>query len=397
MNPTIKLYDHYPYETNFDAVVLSCEPVTVISEAGKASVELYHTVLDQTLFFPEEGGQNADTGSINAYPVLDVQIRKNIIYHTMNIPFAPGSCVAGTIDWKERYSNMQQHSGEHILSGLTHAHFGFDNVGFHLGAKNITLDFNGFLTEQQLHLLETLANEAIYNNLEILAGYPPENELETLSYRSKTDIEGCVRIVTIPGYDVCACCAPHVSRTGEIGIIKIVDAVKYKGGIRIGILCGSRALSDYRLKQEQQKAISVLLSVKEDSVSAAVSKLKDDNYTLRGKIMELQNTLIEQKAALVPHSLDNLYLFEDALEASVHKKYVNLLTEKCSAVCGVFAGSDTEGYRYIISSVRNDVRPINSQLIERFQAKGGGSAAMIQGSLHVTRDEILEALTHPYI
>lgn len=398
MNPTIKIYDSQPYQTEFQAAVISCEPVpepvkeTISPAEASAARQLYHIVLDRTLFFPEEGGQNADCGTLNTHPVLDVQIKQNIIYHTTDVPFIPGSCVAGMIDWPTRYSNMQQHSGEHIMSGLIHSRFGYDNVGFHLGTQNVTLDFNGFLTGEQLNLIETLANEAIYKNMEIIAEYPAKENLKTLTYRSKIEIDGPVRIVTIPGYDICACCAPHVKRTGEIGMIKIVDAVKYKGGIRISILCGSRALSDYRRKQEQQKAISVLLSAKEDSVSQAVAKLKDDNYSLKGKIMELQNLLIEQKVSRLPQTADSLYLFEDILDVPVHKKYVNLLTEKSDGICGVFSGSDDGGYRYIIASPSKDVRAVNHLLKEAFQAKGGGSFEMVQGSLHAAQNEILKVL-----
>lgn len=280
------------------------------------------------------------------------------------------------------------------MSGLIHSHFGYDNVGFHLGSKNVTLDFNGFLTKEQLELIETLANEAVYKNLEITALYPPKTELDGLTYRSKIEIDGPVRIVTIPGYDICACCAPHVKRTGEIGMIKIVDAIKYKGGIRISILCGSRALEDYRMKQQQMNAVSVLLSAKQDSLDHAVSRLKDENYSLKGQILALQNDRIEQKASLIPENTKNICLFEENLESSAHKKYVNLLTEKCSGICAVFVGNDETGYRYIIASASEDVRPINERLKQDYHAKGGGSREMVQGSLTGQQERLTEIFMH---
>lgn len=375
MIPTIKLYDVDAYQTEFEAEVISCEPHPI-------SDNQYDILLNQTLFFPEEGGQNADSGILNDHPVLDVQIKNGLIYHTTDTPFAPGETVRGSVAWDSRYSNMQQHSGEHIMSGLIHSHFGYDNVGFHLGSQNVTLDCNGFLSEKQLALIETLANEAIYKNVEIEAAYPSAESLHAMTYRSKIEIDGPVRIVTIPGYDVCACCAPHVKRTGEIGIIKITEAVKYKGGIRISILCGSRALADYRAKQSRNTAVSVLLSAKPEAIADAVSRLKDENFALKGQMIELQNSLIEQKAVLIPNGVKNICLFEESLESTTHRKYVNLLLEKCSGICAVFVGNDTNGYRYIIASRCEDVRPTGEILKKEFQARGGGSAKMIQGSVN---------------
>lgn len=389
MQATVKLYDADAYQTEFTGTVLLCEELLTKDDGGEIR---YKIVLDQTLFFPEEGGQHADTGFLNGIPVLDVQIKEDVIWHTLSEPITPGTQAVGRINWEMRYSNMQQHSGEHIMSGLIHSHLGFDNVGFHLGQQNVTLDFNGFLTDEQLEFIETLANEAIYKNIDILTEYPPKEELMTLTYRSKIEIPGPVRIVTIPGYDVCACCAPHVKRTGEIGIIKIVDAIKYKGGIRISILCGSRALADYRIYKQQAGAISVLLSASRERLIDAVQKLKDDNYALKGQLLTLQNALIEQKAASVSEHTHHVYLFEEELENQAHKNYVNLLTGKCSGICAVFAGNDTTGYRYIISSRYEDVRPVNELLKEHFHAKGGGSAEMVQGSLNATKDQLLSLL-----
>lgn len=386
MTPTIKLYDFDAYQTEFEAVVLFCEPHSVSD--GKAAYPLYDILLNQTLFFPEEGGQNADTGTLNGQAVTDVQIRNNLIYHTTAAPFTPGETVSGSIYWNSRYSNMQQHSGEHIMSGLIHSHFGYDNVGFHLGNQNVTLDFNGFLTEEQLEFIENLANDAIYKNLEIEAVYPPTEALNTMTYRSKIEIDGPVRIVTIPGYDVCACCAPHVKRTGEIGIIKIVDAIKYKGGIRISILCGSRALADYRAKQSRNTAVSVLLSAKPEAIADAVTRLKEENFALKGQLMELENSLMEQKAARIPNGTENICLFEETLESAAHRKYVNLLMEKCSGICAVFVGNDADGYRYIIASKSVDVRPVSETLKKEFQARGGGSAEMIQGSVSADKGSL---------
>ncbi len=385
---TKKLYDDDAYQSVFHAAVLSCTPYTGSAKNTEQESPLYDVLLDQTAFFPEEGGQNADTGLIDVHPVLDVQIKDGFIHHITNAPFAPGQKITGSIDWNPRYSNMQQHSGEHIMSGLIHSHFGYDNVGFHLGVKNVTLDFNGFLTDPQLEMIETLANEAIYKNLAISASYPPKSQLDSMEYRSKIELAGPVRIVTIPGYDICACCAPHVRRTGEIGIIKITDAIKYKGGIRISIQCGFRALEDYRMKQRQLHAISVLLSARQEAAADAASKLKDENFALKGQIISLQNSLIGQKAAAIAPDQENIFLLENHLNPGAHKNYVNLLTGKCAGLCAVFSGNDTDGYRYIISSKTEDVRPFNEQMKTQLSAKGGGSSQMAQGSCPGPKEQI---------
>ncbi|TCL55954.1 alanyl-tRNA synthetase [Kineothrix alysoides] len=389
MEKTQKLYDIDAYTTDFTAAVISCCPVTPSKEGEEVSSPLYEIILDQTLFFPEEGGQSSDTGTLNEVPVSHVKIENGIITHITNAPISIGETVTGQIHWESRYSNMQQHSGEHIMSGLIHSHFGYDNVGFHLGSQAVTLDFNGFLEEEQLREIENLANEAIYRNIEVLAEYPPAQVLEDLNYRSKIELNEAVRIVTIPGYDICACCAPHVKRTGEIGIIKIVDAIRHRGGIRISILCGNRALEDFKQKQEQVYAVSALLSAKPELIAPAVERLKEENFSLRGEILGLQESLIQLKVSQIAEGTKNCCLFEESMDSPAHRKYVNMLAEKCSGICGVFVGNDENGYRYIIASKYEDVRTVNEKLKQSLDAKGGGSKEMVQGSLLGFQEAIL--------
>lgn len=389
MEKTRKLYDADSYKTHFTATVISCRPVPFTEEEKNTFSPLYEVILDQTFFFPEEGGQSSDTGTLNEVPVSYVSIENGVITHVTDAPFSIGDAIAGKIHWESRYSNMQQHSGEHIISGLIHSHFGYDNVGFHLGSQAVTLDFNGFLEEEQLLQMEDLANKAIYRNIEVLAEYPSEETLKSLNYRSKIELNEEVRIVTIPGYDVCACCAPHVKRTGEIGIIKIVDAIRHRGGIRISILCGSRAIEDFKQKQEQVYAVSKLLSAKPELIASAVERLKDENFSLKGEILSLQETLTQLKVSQIAEGTKNCCLFEESMDAPAHRKYVNMLAEKCSGICGVFVGNDGDGYRYIIASKYEDVRPINEKLKQSLNAKGGGGKEMVQGSLSGSRKDIL--------
>ena len=232
---TEKLFYEDSHLKEFTAKVISCKPYK----------EQYKVVLDRTAFFPEGGGQYADTGMLDDVRVLDVHEKEGIIYHTTEKALEAGKTVTGKINWEERFEKMQQHTGEHIVSGLVHERFGYNNVGFHLGSDYCTMDFDGTLTKEQLREIELAANQAVWKNIDIVVTYPSKEELANMDYRSKIEIEGQVRIVTVPGYDVCACCAPHVKKTGEIGMLKLVNMVNYKGGERITMLCGVRALKDY--------------------------------------------------------------------------------------------------------------------------------------------------------
>ena len=232
---TEKLFYQDSHRSTFTAIVQEVRP------SGNG----YEIILDRTAFFPEGGGQSSDTGSLGGVSVSDVQEIDGKIIHYTDGPLVEGTEVEGCIDWTERFSKMQQHTGEHIVSGLIHKIYGYHNVGFHLGTDSVTLDFNGVVPKEKLHEIEQLANEAVAKNLPVQVLYPMDEELSKISYRSKIEIEGQVRIVVIDGYDVCACCAPHVKQTGEIGLIKLVGMQNYKGGVRISMLCGFRALEDY--------------------------------------------------------------------------------------------------------------------------------------------------------
>ena len=244
---TEKLFYKDSHLAEFTATVQSCEQ----------EEKYYKVVLDRTAFFSEGGGQSADTGILDGVKVFDVQEKDGILYHMTEKPLKIGNTIEGKIDWDERFSKMQQHSGEHIVSGLIHQKYGYNNVGFHLGQDAVTMDFDGVITKEQLKEIEFLANEGVAKNLDILVDYPTEEELDKITYRSKIEIEGQIRIVTIEGYDVCACCAPHVKKTGEIGLIKLTNVQNYKGGVRITMLCGFRALADYNEKETSVRKVSI--------------------------------------------------------------------------------------------------------------------------------------------
>ncbi|NMD38065.1 MAG: alanyl-tRNA editing protein, partial [Christensenellaceae bacterium] len=275
MNKTIKLYDFTPYETGFTGKVVSCERL----DGSHVLV-----VLDKTLFFPEEGGQSPDKGNIDGFNVKNVQIKNDIISHTIECDtehFVIDKGVYGNIDWDYRFSNMQNHSAEHIFSGLVNRKYGFNNCGFHLSDNIVTMDFDGPLSIQDIEELEIEVNNAIYKNVETKTGYPEADELKKLEYRSKIDLESGVRIVEIGSYDKCACCAPHVSKTGEIGIFKVQSVQSYKGGVRISYLAGRRALNAYINDFKLVESLGTKLSANRDNLEQFVDNLKSNNEKLK--------------------------------------------------------------------------------------------------------------------
>lgn len=375
---TEKLYYENPYCKSFVATVEECFP----------KGERFAVVLNRTAFYPEGGGQPADIGVLNTVNVLDVHEKEGKVLHVTDKPFPVGERVLGGVNWPHRFSLMQQHSGEHIVSGIVHRFFGLDNVGFHMGAKAVTVDFNGELTPENLLTVESLANEAVFRNLPIQTQWPSPQELETLDYRSKKELTGAVRIVTVPGYDVCACCGTHVSRTGEIGAIRLLSSQKYKGGTRVSLLCGWRALEDSREKAGSVGDISVALSAKPEEITAAVERLLQENNSLKQEAASLREQIFTAKAAAVVPGTKNLFLFENGLVPNDLRRYCLLLTEKCSGTAAVFSGSDEGGYKYAIGSAHGDVRALCKALNQSFSGRGGGSAGLAQGSLQGTGAEI---------
>lgn len=371
---TRKLYYEDAYATEFDARVISCEEM-----AGEE--KLYQAILDATLFFPEEGGQSPDKGILDGANVLDVQIEDGIIIHTVDKVLEVGAGVHGTIDWKHRFSNMQQHTGEHIFSGIVNRLYGYNNVGFHLSDNIVTMDFDGVLTDEEVEQTEYLVNEAIVRNLPVTVSYPDKEELAQMNYRSKIEIEGQVRIVSIEGVDVCACCAPHVLRTGEIGMFKVMSVQKHRGGVRLSMLCGFRALEAFREKAGIITKLMDTLTVSQDLLPDRVEKLKMTNQDYKYRLAEAKQKLLRTKITEVPEEQENIIFFEQDLENTVMRNAVNELTAKRNGICGMFVGSDEIGYQFIIGSAGVDCTKVAATLREQAGAKCGGKKEMIQGSV----------------
>lgn len=374
---TEKLFYQDSHRSTFTAIVQEVRP------SGNG----YEIILDRTAFFPEGGGQSSDTGSLGGVSVSDVQEIDGKIIHYTDGPLVEGTEVEGCIDWTERFSKMQQHTGEHIVSGLIHKIYGYHNVGFHLGTDSVTLDFNGVVPKEKLHEIEQLANEAVAKNLPVQVLYPTDEELSKISYRSKIEIEGQVRIVVIDGYDVCACCAPHVKQTGEIGLIKLVGMQNYKGGVRISMLCGFRALEDYYQKEKNNREIAVMLSAKEYETAVEVERLQEELAMKKAKIAELERKFLEQKVETLDISSEIVCLFEET-DPVMTRELVNLLLKKGAKMAAVFSGNEREGYRYVLGSRSLDVRENGKLLNEAFHGRGGGKPEMVQGTVQGKREEI---------
>lgn len=374
-----RLYEEKPDVREFSATVISSREI----KKG-----IYGTVLDRTAFFPEGGGQPFDTGTLNGVPVTAVHERDGAVVHETDRPFSEGETVRGIIDWDRRFDHMQQHSGEHLLSGLAYHHYGYHNVGFHLEQEAVTVDFDGVLTPQQARQLEWEANELIWANRPVEAWYPSTEELESMDYRSKKALSGAVRLVRIEGGDLCACCGTHVSRTGEIGMVKITGLKKYKGGVRVEMVCGGRALRDYETKQEQVTEISVLLSAKQHQVAEAVEKLAGESAAKDSRIGALYETVFRLRCGQMADSQGPVLVFEEDLPSVQLRKFCDLLYRKGKG-SPVLACSGEEGsYRYVLCGTPEDVKRGTGVLSSLLGGKGSGKGTMAQGMVCAARQDM---------
>lgn len=373
---TEKLYDKDSHLKEFTGTVLSC----------KKTGEKYAVTLNQTAFFPEGGGQQSDRGYIGGAYISDVQIKNGEILHFADKPLSVGQAYDCKLDFDFRFRNMQNHSGEHIISGIVHRLYGFNNVGFHLGAE-MTMDFDGELTRRQLDEIEDLANKAVYENLPVKAYYPTDEELKQLDYRSKLDLKENVRIVEIKGVDVCACCAPHVKATGEIGIIKILDFEKYKGGVRLIVKCGADALRDYREKYKNVLEISNLLSAKQFEVSAAVVRLNEQLSAEKAAAAALKKRLIAEKAAGFEPDTDKTAVFENGLDIKELQLLADALCQKAGGIRGAFSGADG-AFSFAICGGETALGNFFAKFKAAFNTRGGGRNGIRQGTVCADRAEI---------
>lgn len=381
---TVKLYYQDPFLREFTARVLTCEPYQGV----------WRIVLDRTAFYPEGGGQPADHGDLNGVPVTDVHEKDGAVLHTCARPLSSGETVTGRINWARRFDHMQQHSGEHICSGIICSRYHCDNVGFHLGADLVTIDFNADIPPEDLPQIEALANQYVYENHPIDIRLHRGPELETLDYRSKKPLEGDVRIVTFPGADCCACCGTHVRSAGQVGLVKLLSAQKFREGVRIELVCGNRAFRYLSGVMEQNARVSHLLSAKVFETGAAVERLLTENETLKARLACLEDARFTALAGQYAGAGDIL-LFEDGLSPDSLRRLCDAVLHSCGGRCACFSGDDSSGYKYTVGQAGGDLRNFVKQLNQSLSGRGGGKPDFVQGSVQADRQAIETFFHHP--
>ena len=350
---TEKLYYQDPYLTAFTARVLSCEK-------SKSS---WAVVLDRTAFYPEGGGQPADHGTLGAVRVTDVHETKGVIFHTCDGPVEIGTQVAGAVDWPRRFDHMQQHSGEHILSGLLCSLYHCDNVGFHLGADTVTIDYNAELTWEQVMAAEKAANEVIWQDTPVDITFPAPDALARLNYRSKKALTGQVRIVAFPGADCCACCGTHVRRAGEVGIIKVLSCQKFREGVR--------------------------LAVKPQYTLAAAERQAEELAAAKQRMTELEDQLFSLRAQALTDRGD-LLLLEPPTRPDGARKLADAAAKASGGLAAVFAGAESSYVYALVQADGADISPLVKRLNAALSGRGGGRNGFAQGSVQADRTAIYD-------
>lgn len=374
---TRKLYYEDCHLTRFEARVTGCEAC----EKG------YEVTLDATAFYPEGGGQSCDLGTLSGAPVLDVQERDGKIVHLCDAPLEIGATVEGAIDYERRFNLMQQHTGEHIVSGIINRWYGYHNVGFHMGSEMTEIDFDGVIPAEDLASIEREANAALWKNLPVKCWYPSQEELPNVFYRTKRALPWPVRIVEVPGYDSCACCGIHVAHTGEVGLVKLFSVVGLRGGSRIEMSCGKRALMLLNRAFEQNKQVSQAFSAKWPETGEAARKMNEALANEKYRAAALQKRIFE---IIAKGYVDcgNVVHFEDGLESAEVRMLADAIAEICGGMAAVFSGADGEGYGFAMVTRDGDLRPVGKKMTAALHGRGGGKPNYQQGRVQATKQQI---------
>lgn len=372
-----KLYYEDSLMQTFTAVVQTCE------QTAKG----WQVTLDATAFYPEGGGQACDRGTLGDARVLDVREADEQVLHLCDKALEVGTLVTGTIDWERRFDLMQQHSGEHILSGLIHQKYGYHNVGFHVGKTAMEVDFDGPIPAEELAQLELQANMAVWADLPIHSWYPSEEELPTVPYRRKKDLAWPVRIVEVPGHDTCACCGVHVPTTGRIGLIKILSCIKFHEGVRLEMLCGRRAYEYMCRVYEQNRQVSQTFSAKILETGAAAQKFSEQLAAEKYRAAGLEKRVFGAIAAGYAGKGDVVH-FEAGLTSAAVRELADAIAAVCGGTASVFSGNDTDGYNMCLVHHGGDVKELGTRLTKTLNGRGGGKPGCFQGSVKAARAQI---------
>ena len=374
---TRKLYYEDSHMTAFTATVLSCEK----TEKG------FGVILDATAFYPEGGGQAADTGFLNGIRVKDTREREETVVHFCAEALEVGTVVEGIVDWEPRFHRMQQHSGEHIVSGIINRRYGYHNVGFHMGSDIITIDFDGVIPAEDLASIEAEANAAVWKNLPVKCWYPSAEELPTVPYRTKRQLPWPVRIVEVPGFDICACCGTHVKATGEIGLIKLFTMMGFRGGTRMEMSCGSSALKLLNEAYEQNRQVSQAFSAKIEETGAAARRMNEVEAALKYRIVGLEKRIFSSISAEYAGK-GNVVHFEDNLDNNAVRDLADAIADTCGGTAAVFSGSDEGGYAFCLVTREGDLRQLGKEMTRALNGRGGGKPVFQQGRVQTKKAEI---------
>ena len=374
---TRKLYYEDSHMTAFEGEVLSCE-----ERKGGFAV-----ILSATAFYPEGGGQAADTGFLSTVRVLSTREEGEAVVHLCDGPLEVGTVVTGTIDRAPRFLRMQQHSGEHIVSGIINRRYGYHNTGFHMGNESITIDFDGIIPAEDLPSIEAEANSAVWSNIPVKCWYPSEEELPSVFYRTKKALPWPVRIVQVPGFDSCACCGTHVKSTGEIGLIKLFSVVPFRGGTRMEMACGKQALDFLNRTYEQNKQVSQAFSAKIWETGAAARRMNEvlaqQKYRITGLELRIFRTIAEDYAGK-----GDVVHFEEGLDSTGVRELADAIAVHCGGAAAVFSGSDADGYAFCMVAREGDLRQRGRDMVKALNGRGGGKPNCQQGRVQAAKAEI---------
>lgn len=374
---TQKLFYEDCHMRSFSAQVTACTP----AEGG------YAVELDRTAFYPEGGGQACDTGSLGGVKVLSVREKEGRILHLCEEAIEPGQTVTGMIDWDRRFDQMQQHAGEHMVSGIIHARHGYHNVGFHVGMDTVTIDFDGMIPAEELEQIENEANRAVWENLPVRCWYPSAEELPQVTYRSKKALPWPVRIVQIPGVDSCACCGVHVASTGEIGLVKLLSCVKFHQGVRIEMACGGRALALVQKVYEQNRQVSQAFSAKLLETGEAARKMNEALAQEKLRSAGLEKQVFDSIAAGFAGAGDVLY-FADGVSTAGIRELADRMASVCGGTAAVFSEREEGGYNVCLVNKTEDVKTLGQAMSAALDGRGGGKPGFFQGSVRADKEQI---------
>jgi len=373
---TTKLYYQDSHLKTFTATVTGCVQV----KKG------WEVTLDETAFYPEGGGQASDTGTLGEATVLSVGEDGEAVIHLCDMPLEVGAAVEGRIDWSRRFDLMQQHAGEHIVSGIIHKRYGWHNVGFHMGADVVTIDFDGPVPTEALQDIEDAANRAIWEDLPIRCWYPSAEELPKVPYRRKKDLPWPVRIVEIPGIDICACCGTHPATTGEIGLVKLFSCVKFHEGVRIEMACGKRALDMLSHAYDQNRQVSQAFSAKIQETGLAAQRMNEALATEKFRASTLEKRLFRHIAQGY-EGCELALCFEEDLSATGVRELADAIAD-FAQMAVTLSGTDATGYSLCIVSRTRDAKAIGEGAAKALGGRGGGKKEAFQGRITASREEI---------